>query len=150
MRKNYFKRMKKSSIVLMAGAVLLGSGLATYGATYDLGKEYTFENKNVGVQDMIAEIDVRWKLQTDSFRATMALDSTNCPPAQTAFRVRDVDTNVVMSPDIAYIYGTDTNLHDFYYRSQWINARYKVKLEAWPVTGYSSYTVTGAWAPDGV
>ena len=150
MHKNLFKRMKKSSVVLMAGAVLLGSSIMTYGATYNLGKEYSFENVNVEVQDMRTEIDVAWKLQTDSYRATMWLDSTNCPPAQTAFRIRDVKSNVVMSPDIAYIYGTDTTMHDFSYRSQWIGARYEVKLEGWPVSGYSCYTVTGGWAPDGI
>lgn len=150
MSKNCFKRMKKSSIALMLGFTLLGSGISVYGATYASGREYEFEDAFIGVRDEIREIDVRWKMHTDTTISYLKITGSNCPAAQTAFRVRDVESNAVMSPDILYIYGTDSSVHKFEYRSQWIDGRYEVRLEAWPTSGYSGYTVDGVWAPDGI
>lgn len=123
--------------------------MTVYGATYT-AKEYNFNDVFIGVQDQKYQVDVQKKEQKGSYDAAMMLTSSNCPQAQTAFRVRDKASNTVMSQDIYYLYGTNNSVYCFEYRSQWINGTYDVILEAWPTSGYSCYKVSGIWSPDGV
>lgn len=151
MRKNYFKRMKKSTVALAMGFVLLGGSTVAYAAeTYATVNEYG----RVGFTETIASPVDAYELSTverDSYAklyASLIYTRTNCDEATVRFFIKHKDTGVTVSGNY-YQTGKSTEWHNMDYLDIYALRLGDMNLMAKTASSHSGYFIGGFWQPNG-
>lgn len=141
------KKLKKSSVVLMAGLFLMGSSVGVLAESTGL---YTFEQT-------LVEPTVKYTI-TEERRFTrirpyssVRLQSSTCSEATTYFDVLDPATNAVASADGISVSNSDLSKRDITFINDYSNnGDVTLRLRGKINSGHTGYKIVGIWNPNGL
>ena len=144
MRKNYFKRMKKTSVALLLGVSVLGGSVATYAATVtDFDNVYLY----LPIEEYVLSTARRNSYALD--HASLMYAYSNCRDATIAFNIREESTGDVVSNTLYLSRYDSTQYEEINYLNTCMLRLGKMKLMGKTASSHTGYYVTGEWNPNG-
>lgn len=144
MDKNYFKRVKKTSVALLLGVSMLGGSVATYAATkIDFNGKYLY----LPIEEYVLSNGKR--SSTNLLYANLKYAYSNCEDATVGFSIRQESTGDIVSNTL-YLTGYDSSKYE---RINYLNTcalrTGEMQLMGKTASSHTGYYVTGDWNPNG-
>ena len=142
MGKNYFKRMKKSSVALLLGFAVLGGSVTAYAAAGDESFLTTLVEPNT---DYALNTSTRTSYQ--KYYATMAYSRTDCAQATVLFRIKN-NSNTIVSEGL-YLTNRRDDWETIDYLDTYAATTGSMTLVARIASSHTGYYVAGMFFPNG-
>lgn len=138
------KRMKKSTIALITGLVLMGSGVGVMAAG-----QYTFDGT---LHEPVEEYVLATGHRSERTRPYLSvkLDYSTAPVAYTVIYAKDSQTGADATMQVLNLSNSDYSWHNMTYKNSYSNnSNVDINLIGMLNSGHLSYTIYGSWNPNG-